>query len=447
MSTDKQTSTEWPKDEAGNDIPGVLTVRGQEIEFPHVVATDGDQGIDVSKLRAKTGLVALDPGFTTTASCTSQVTFIDGDAGILRYRGYPIEQLAKHSTFLEVAYLLIKGELPSATELDRWVARIKRHRLLHENFKAFFTAFPHKGHPMAILQGGIAGMATYYEDTTLRVRDPEQQELQAVHLLGKIPTMISYIAKRSAGLPLLYPDSDMGYVEDFIRMTFGLPYQHYDIDPVIVRALETLLILHADHEQNCSTSTVRLVGSAEANMYASVASGVGALSGPLHGGANEAVLRMLYQIRDSDLTVNSFVEKVKNKEDGVRLMGFGHRVYKHYDPRAAIVRDTAHEVLDRLGSNSDLLDIAMELEEIALSDDYFIERKLYPNVDFYTGLIYSAMGFPTKMFTPLFALGRLPGWIAQYVEMINDPVNKIGRPRQVYQGHTMRDYVSLRHRS
>ncbi len=447
LSTDKQTSTEWPKDEAGNDIPGVLTVRGQEIEFPHVVATDGDQGIDVSKLRAKTGLVALDPGFTTTASCTSQVTFIDGDAGILRYRGYPIEQLAKHSTFLEVAYLLIKGELPSATELDRWVARIKRHRLLHENFKAFFTAFPHKGHPMAILQGGIAGMATYYEDTTLRVRDPEQQELQAVHLLGKIPTMISYIAKRSAGLPLLYPDSDMGYVEDFIRMTFGLPYQHYDIDPVIVRALETLLILHADHEQNCSTSTVRLVGSAEANMYASVASGVGALSGPLHGGANEAVLRMLYQIRDSDLTVNSFVEKVKNKEDGVRLMGFGHRVYKHYDPRAAIVRDTAHEVLDRLGSNSDLLDIAMELEEIALSDDYFIERKLYPNVDFYTGLIYSAMGFPTKMFTPLFALGRLPGWIAQYVEMINDPVNKIGRPRQVYQGHTMRDYVSLRHRS
>lgn len=447
MSQQEINEQGWLKDDQGKDVPGVLTVNGTTIEFPHVVASDGDQGIDVSKLRAQTGLVALDPGFTTTASCTSQVTFIDGAAGILRYRGYPIEQLARHSTFLEVAYLLIKGELPEAADLERWVARIKRHRLLHENFKAFFTAFPHRGHPMAILQGGIAGMATYYEETTQRVRDPEQQELQAVHLLGKIPTMISYIAKRSAGLPLLYPDSDMGYVEDFIRMTFGLPYQRYDIDPVIVRALETLLILHADHEQNCSTSTVRLVGSAEANMYASVAAGVGALSGPLHGGANEAVLRMLTQIRDSDLTVNSFVEKVKNKEDGVKLMGFGHRVYKNYDPRAALVRETAHEVLDRLGSNSDLLKIAMELEAIALSDDYFIQRKLYPNVDFYTGLIYSAMGFTTKMFTPLFALGRLPGWIAQYVEMINDPVNKIGRPRQVYQGATRRDYVSLRHRS
>lgn len=442
----EKEATTWPRDDEGNDLPGVLEVNGHTIEFPHVPATDGDQGIDVSKLRAKTGLVALDPGFTTTASCTSQVTFIDGGAGILRYRGYPIEQLAKHSSFLEVAYLLIKGELPDPHQLERWVARIKRHRLLHENFKAFFTAFPHRGHPMAILQGGVAGMATYYEETTQRVRDPEQQELQAVHLLGKIPTMISYIAKRSAGLPLLYPDSDQGYVEDFIRMTFGLPYQHYDIDPVIVRALETLLILHADHEQNCSTSTVRLVGSAEANMYASVASGIGALSGPLHGGANEAVLRMLTQICDSDLTISDFVEKVKNKEDGVRLMGFGHRVYKNYDPRAAIVRETAHDVLDRLGTNSDLLSLAMELEEIALSDDYFIERKLYPNVDFYTGLIYSAMGFTTKMFTPLFALGRLPGWIAQYVEMINDPVNKIGRPRQVYQGHTMRDYVSLRAR-
>ena len=425
---------------------GVLGVGDASITLPRSRASVGNDGLGVSRLLAEGGVVTLDPGFTNTASCRSSITYIDGDAGILRYRGYPIEQLAKNSSFLEVAYLLIYGELPDASTLEAFIRSIQRHRLLHEDFKAFFTAFPHRGHPMAILQAGIAGLATYYEDT-LDPRDKEQLDIALVLLLAKVPTMISYIAKRAAGLPLLYPDSARGYTEDFIRMTFGMPYQAYDIDPALVRALDMLLILHADHEQNCSTSTVRLVGSSQANLYASVAAGVGALAGPLHGGANEAVLRMLHQIRDTGEPVQSFVDKVKAKAEGVRLMGFGHRVYKNYDPRAALVKETAHDVLSRLGKRDELLDIAMELEDIALNDDYFKERRLYPNVDFYTGLIYSAMGFPTKMFTPLFALGRLPGWIAQYVEMTRDPQTKIGRPRQVYIGEVERDYVPLRRRS
>ena len=425
---------------------GVLTVGEKKIVLPRTSASVGNDGLSVSRLLADGDVVSLDPGFTNTASCQSAITYIDGGAGILRYRGYPIEQLAKRSSFLEVAYLLIYGELPDASTLESFIRSVQRHRLLHEDFKAFFTAFPHKGHPMAILQAGVAGLATYYEDT-LDPRDRTQLDTALVLLLAKVPTMISYIAKRAAGLPLLYPDSQRSYTEDFIRMTFGMPYQAYDIDPAIVRALDMLLILHADHEQNCSTSTVRLVGSSQANLYASVAAGVGALAGPLHGGANEAVLRMLNQIRDTGESVQNYVDKVKSKAEGVRLMGFGHRVYKNYDPRAALVKETAHDVLSRLGKRDELLDIAMELEDIALNDDYFKERKLYPNVDFYTGLIYSAMGFPTKMFTPLFALGRLPGWIAQYVEMTEDPSTKIGRPRQVYVGATERDYVLLRQRS
>ena len=424
----------------------VLIVGEKKIVLPRTSASVGNDGLSVSRLLADGDVVSLDPGFTNTASCQSAITYIDGGAGILRYRGYPIEQLAKRSSFLEVAYLLIYGELPDASTLESFIRAVQRHRLLHEDFKAFFTAFPHKGHPMAILQAGVAGLATYYEDT-LDPRDRTQLDTALVLLLAKVPTMISYIAKRAAGLPLLYPDSQRSYTEDFIRMTFGMPYQAYDIDPAIVRALDMLLILHADHEQNCSTSTVRLVGSSQANLYASVAAGVGALAGPLHGGANEAVLRMLNQIRDTGESVQSYVDKVKSKAEGVRLMGFGHRVYKNYDPRAALVKETAHDVLSRLGKRDELLDIAMELEDIALNDDYFKERKLYPNVDFYTGLIYSAMGFPTKMFTPLFALGRLPGWIAQYVEMTEDPSTKIGRPRQVYVGATERDYVLLRQRS
>lgn len=425
---------------------GILTLGESKIVLPRVSASAGNDGLGVSRLLAEGKTVTLDPGYTNTASCESAITFIDGDKGILRYRGYPIEQLAKNSSFLEVAYLLIYGELPDAATLESFIRSIQRHRLLHEDFKAFFTAFPHRGHPMAILQAGIAGLATYYEDT-LDPRDSKQLDTALVLLLAKVPTMISYIAKRAAGLPLLYPDSARGYTEDFIRMTFGMPYQAYDIDPALVRALDMLLILHADHEQNCSTSTVRLVGSSQANLYASVAAGVGALAGPLHGGANEAVLRMLHQIRDTGEPVQSFVDKVKSKAEGVRLMGFGHRVYKNYDPRAALVKETAHEVLSRLGKRDELLDIAMELEDIALNDDYFKARKLYPNVDFYTGLIYSAMGFPTKMFTPLFALGRLPGWISQYVEMTTDPATKIGRPRQVYVGEVERDYVPLRMRT
>lgn len=424
---------------------GTLVDRGKEIELPRVAATVGSDGLAIKAVLSGTGDVTYDPGFANTAACESAVTYIDGDAGILRYRGYPIEQLARNSSFLEVAYLLIYGELPDPTTLEGFIRRIQRHRLLHEDFKAFFTAFPHDGHPMAILQAGIAGLATYYEDT-LNPHVDEQLDRALVLLLAKIPTMISYIAKRAAGLPLLYPDSQRGFTEDFIRMTFGMPYQSYDIDPALVRALDMLLILHADHEQNCSTSTVRLVGSSDANLYASVASGVGALSGPLHGGANEAVLRMLDDIIARGGDVKDYVEKVKNKEDGVRLMGFGHRVYKSYDPRAAIVKESAHDVLSRLGKIDQKLDVAMELEEIALSDDYFIDRKLYPNVDFYTGLIYSAMGFPTKMFTPLFALGRLPGWIAQYRELVQDPQTRIGRPRQVYIGEVERDYVPLRAR-
>ena len=428
-----------PKPLIDGDGAGTLAVEDTNLELPRVFATEGSDGLGVSKLLASTGLVTLDPGFTNTASCTSAITYIDGDAGILRYRGYPIDELAKSSSFLEVAYLLVNGELPDEDTFEQFSRRIARHRLLHEDFRSFFTSFPSSGHPMAILQAGIAGLATYYEDT-LNPHDPYERELATVLLLSKMPTMVSYIARRAIGLPLLYPDPKRGYVEDFLHMTFGMPYQNHEIDPAVIRALDMLLILHADHEQNCSTSTVRLVGSADANMYASVAAGVGALSGPLHGGANESVLRMLDRIQTEGMTTAEFVRKVKNKEDGVRLMGFGHRVYKNYDPRAAIVKETAHGILARLGGDEGdrKLEIAMELEEVALNDDYFVSRKLYPNVDFYTGVIYQAMGFPTKMFTPLFALGRLPGWIAQFREMIADPAKRIGRPRQVYTGEIER---------
>lgn len=429
------------------DGPGVLTIEDTSLVLPRVHATDGSDGLGISTLLGATGMVTLDPGFTNTASTTSAITYIDGGAGILRYRGYPIAELARSSTFTEVSYLLINGELPDADTFERFERRIARHRLLHEDFRSFFTSFPSSGHPMAILQAGVAGLATYYEDT-LNPHDPYERELATVLLLSKVPTMVSYIARRAIGLPLMYPDPRRGYVEDFLHMTFGMPYQSFDIDPSVVRALDMLLILHADHEQNCSTSTVRLVGSSDANMYASVAAGVGALSGPLHGGANEAVLRMLDRIQNDGMSTAEFVRKVKDKEDGVRLMGFGHRVYKSYDPRAALVKAAAHDVLARLGSadGDRKLEIAMELEQVALSDEYFVSRNLYPNVDFYTGLIYQAMGFPTTMFTPLFALGRLPGWIAQYREMISDPAKRIGRPRQVYTGQVERHYVAMHRR-
>ncbi|SDU79258.1 citrate synthase [Arcanobacterium phocae] len=419
-----------------------LIVDGRHLDLERVLAVSGNDGFKINSMLATTGAVTLDPGFTNTASCTSAITYIDGDAGILRYRGYPIEQLAAHCSFLEVAYLLIYGQLPDVESLAAFTHRIKKHTLLHEDFRSFFTAFPSSGHPMSILQAGVAGLGTYYEDT-LDPTDTEQRNLATVILLAKLPTMIAYISKRATGLPLLYPDSAKSYTEDFIRMTFALPYQNDDVDPTIINALDKLFILHADHEQNCSTSTVRMVGSAQANIYASVAAGVGALSGPLHGGANEAVLAMLGHLRETRTPIKDFVSQVKDKKNDVKLMGFGHRVYKNYDPRATIVKDIADDVLGALSGDEELFDMARELEQVALEDDYFIERNLYPNVDFYTGLIYKAMGFPTKMFTPLFALGRLPGWIAQYHELVDDPAQKIGRPRQVYVGSDARDWEPL----
>ncbi|QOQ38288.1 citrate synthase [Trueperella pecoris] len=423
-----------------------LTIDGSTLELERVKAVEGNDGFKIASMLGQTGTTTLDPGFVNTASCESEITYIDGGAGILRYRGYPIEQLAERSSFLEVAYLLIYGELPDAGSLAAFTRRIKKHTLLHEDFRSFFTSFPSSGHPMSILQSGIAGLGTYYENT-LDPLDPEQRDRASILLLAKVPTMIAFISKRATGLPLIYPDASKSYTEDFLRMTFGLPYQTHDVDPTIVNALDKLFILHADHEQNCSTSTVRLVGSSQASIYASVAAGVGALSGPLHGGANEAVLRMLDDIRGAGISVTEFVQQVKDKKNDVKLMGFGHRVYKSYDPRAKIVKGLADDILGRLKGDTEMFDMAMELEQTALSDDYFVERNLYPNVDFYTGLLYKAMGFPTKMFTPLFALGRLPGWIAQYRELVLDPTQKIGRPRQVYVGQPEREWVKMSERT
>ena len=421
-------------------VPG-----GAALEMPIAGATEGASGADITKLLSSTGLVTYDPGFANTASCTSAITYIDGDAGILRYRGYPIDELASGSTFLEVSYLLIYGELPTAEQLAGFDGKIRRHTLLHEDLRRFFDGFPRDAHPMPVLSSAVSALSTFYQDS-LDPFDPDQVELSTVRLLAKLPTIAAYAYKKTVGQPFLYPDNSLGIVENFLRMTFGFPAEPYEADPVVVRALDLLFILHADHEQNCSTSTVRLVGSSQANLFASVSAGINALFGPLHGGANQAVLAMLGEIRADGGDVSSFVQKVKSKQDGAKLMGFGHRVYKNYDPRATIIKKTADELLSALGKRDDLLDIAVELEGVALSDDYFIERKLYPNVDFYTGLLYRAMDFPTKMFTVLFAIGRLPGWIAQWHEMINDPQTKIGRPRQVYTGPTQRSFVPMEQR-
>ncbi|RZS40966.1 citrate synthase [Herbihabitans rhizosphaerae] len=421
-----------------------LRYDGGEHKMAVAPATEGASGIDLGKLLAKTGYVTLDPGFVNTAACSSEICYIDGEAGILRYRGYPIEQLAERSSFLEVSYLLIYGELPTQAQLDDFTERVQRHTLLHEDLKRFFDGFPRDAHPMPVLSSAVSALSTFYQDS-LKPFDEQQVEISTIRLLAKLPTIAAYAYKKSVGQPFLYPDNSLGLVENFLRMTFGFPAEPYDVDPDMTKALDLLFILHADHEQNCSTSTVRLVGSSEANLFASISAGINALFGPLHGGANSAVLDMLERIRDTE-DVQTFVKKVKNKEDGVRLMGFGHRVYKNYDPRAAIIKKTADEILSKMGASDELLDIAKTLEEIALGDDYFVERKLYPNVDFYTGLIYRAMGFPTKFFTVLFALGRLPGWIAHWREMMSDPATKIGRPRQVYIGQTERDYVSVENR-
>ncbi|WP_106506365.1 citrate synthase [Brachybacterium timonense] len=418
----------------------------QDIELETIPAVEGNPGISVAPLRQKTGAVTYDPGFMNTANTMSQITYIDGDAGILRYRGYPIEQLAEKSTYLETAYLLIHGELPTRGQLDNFCAQVERRTLLDERFKRLFDGYPRDAHPMAVLQAGVSALSTFYQDS-LDPFDEEQVRLSSVRLLAKVPTMAAYAHRISQGHALLYPDNRLSLIENFLRLTFGLPVEEYIADPVLVRAMEQLLILHADHEQNCSTSAVRLVGSAQANLFTSVSAGIGALSGPAHGGANAAVMEMLNFIRDEKIDPRDYMEKVKRKEDGIRLMGFGHRVYKNYDPRARIVKSIVDIVLERLGIHDERLELAMQLEEIALQDDYFVERKLYPNVDFYTGIIYKAMGFPTHMFTVLFAIGRLPGWIAQWQEMIHDPDTKIGRPRQIYTGEGEREYVAMEGRT
>ena len=417
-----------------------LRYPGGQLPMPVTEATEGPAGLDAGNLLKETGYVTLDPGFVNTASCSSSITYIDGDAGILRYRGYPIDQLAEQSSFLEVSYLLIYGELPTPAELETFSDEIRNHTLLDEDMRRFFDGFPRDAHPMAVLSSAVSALSTFYQDS-LDPFDSQHVHISTVRLMAKLPTIASYAFKKSVGQPMLYPDNSLGYVENFLRMTFGVPATPYEIDPTMAKVLDMLFVLHADHEQNCSTSTVRLVGSSNANLFASVSAGVNALFGPLHGGANQSVLEMLRGISDDGGDVDAFMNRVKDKEPGVKLMGFGHRVYKNYDPRAAIVKKATTEVLEALGVQDPLLDIAMRLEEVALADDYFVSRKLYPNVDFYTGVIYKAMGFPAHMFTVLFAIGRLPGWIAQWREMIEDPTTKIGRPRQLYVGSPEREFV------
>ncbi|MBK8468746.1 MAG: citrate synthase [Candidatus Phosphoribacter sp.] len=422
-----------------------LQVADRQARLGVVAASEGEDGVNVGSLLRDTGHVTYDAGFVNTAACKSAITFIDGDVGILRYRGYPIEQLAERSTYVETAFLLIYGELPTPSQLADFDSRIRHHTMLHEDLRNFFSGFPRDAHPMPVLSSAVSALSTFYQDS-LDPFDPEQVEISTIRLLAKLPTIAAYAYKKSIGQPFLYPDNTLSLPENFLRMTFGTPAEAYEVDPVHANALDLLLLLHADHEQNCSTSTVRLVGSSQANLFASVSAGINALFGPLHGGANQAVLEMLGGLQTSGETPEAFMTRVKNKEGGVRLMGFGHRVYKNYDPRASLIKAAADDVLAKLGVDDPLLELAQRLEAIALADDYFVERRLYPNVDFYTGLIYKAMGFPTKMFTVLFALGRLPGWIAQWRELMTDPETKIGRPRQIYVGARARNYLSIDYR-
>jgi citrate synthase len=422
-----------------------LRLGDQTIELPIIVGSEGELAVDIRRLRQDTGYITFDPGFANTGACRSAVCFIDGEQGILRYRGYPIEELAEQSSFLEVAYLLIKGELPKRAELEAFQGSIRIHTMLHEDFKRFYSALPKDAHPMAACSAAVGALATFYPDS-LDPRNPRQVEISRDRLIAKLPTIAAYAFKHSIGQPFLYPRNDLEYVGNFLYLMFATPCERYEVDPIVEKALDLLLILHADHEQNCSTSTVRLVGSSMANLFAAISAGINALWGPRHGGANQEVIQMLELIRDEGLTAKQFVERAKDKDDPSRLMGFGHRVYKNFDPRAKIIKKACFAVLERLGVHSRLLEIAVELEEIALKDEYFVERKLYPNVDFYSGVIYNAIGTPANMFTALFALGRLPGWIAHWVEMHGDPDFKIGRPRQIYVGEGERHYVPLERR-
>ena len=409
-------------------------------ELPVLQGTVGPGCVDIAQFPKQTGCFTYDPGFMATAACKSAITYIDGDAGVLMYRGYPIEQLAAHSSFMEVSYLLLHGELPTPAAQTQFERDITRHTMVHEQIARFLQGFRRDAHPMAVLCGVVGAMSAFYHDA-LDIRDPRQRLFTAHRLIAKMPTIAAMAYKYSAGQPFMYPRNDLAYAENFLHMTFGVPCEPYVVNPVVARALDLLFILHADHEQNASTSTVRLAGSSGANPYACVSAGIATLWGPAHGGANEAVLAMLQDIGHKD-RIPAFIQRVKNKEDGVRLMGFGHRVYKNYDPRAQVIRQACHEVLDALGAGQEpLLEIALELERIALEDDYFVQRKLYPNVDFYSGILYRAMGFPVAMFTALFAVARTVGWLAQWNEMVGDPEQKIGRPRQLYIGATRRDYV------
>ncbi len=423
-----------------SDDSATLNLGGEDYALTIVPATIGNTGVDISRLRADRGYVTYDPGFANTAGTKSAITYINGAEGVLRHRGYPIEDLARKCTFLEVSHLLLFGDLPNETELDKWQTSVRRHTMLSEEMKRFFDAFPRSAHPMAILSSATNAISTFYE-SYYDPKDPDSVVESATRLIAKMPTIAAWAYKKSVGQPYSYPRNDLTYIENFLHMMFGLPVEEYEVDPVVARALNVLLVLHADHEQNCSTATVRFCGSSQANLFASVAAGMNALWGPLHGGANQAVVEMLQRIHDDPtMTVETAVARAKDKDDPFRLMGFGHRVYKNYDPRARILKSFADDVLERIGTRDPLLEIAHSLEQAALEDEYFVSRNLYPNVDFYSGLIFRALGFPLRMFTVLFALGRLPGWIAHWKEMHEDPETRIGRPRQIYIGEAERPF-------
>jgi len=417
-----------------------LTIEDRDYEFPVVTGTENEKAIDISELRSSTGYITLDNGYVNTGATTSNITYLDGEAGVLRYRGIPIEELAEKSTFVETSYLLIYGELPTKRELEKFSGLLTNHSMIHEDMKHFFDGYPATAHPMAILSSMVCSLSAYYPES-LNVF--ENMDIQATRLLSKLRTIAAFSYKKSIGKPMMYPLNHLSYCANFLQMMFAVPAEPYEVDPDLVRALNILLILHADHEQNCSASTVRLVGSSEANLFASISAGICALWGPLHGGANQAVIEMLQQLQDSNISCKDYLKQVKDKTTSVKLMGFGHRVYKNYDPRAKILKGMAGTILEKQGIDDPLLDLAREMEETALSDDYFVERKLYPNVDFYSGILYKAMGIPINMFPVMFAIGRLPGWIAQWKEMMEEPKRRIGRPRQIYTGPAQRGYVPL----
>jgi citrate synthase len=422
-----------------------LRLGDKTYSLPIVEGSEGERAIDITGLRELTGHITLDPGYANTGSCQSAIAFIDGEHGILRYRGYPIEELAEHSTFVEVAYLLIYGQMPDTEQLSYFRESIRVHTMLHEDFKAFFGALPKDAHPMAACSAAVGALASFYPDS-LDPRDPHQVEVTVHRLMAKLPTIAAYAYKHSIGQPFMYPKNSLNYVANYLYMMFGIPCEDYEVDEVVRKALDLLFIMHADHEQNCSTSAVRLVGSSKVNLFAVISAGINALWGPLHGGANQEVIEMLEAIRDEGMTGREFVERAKSRDDTSRLMGFGHRVYKNFDPRAKIIKKACFDVLNKLGVHDKLLEIAVELEEIALKDEYFIERKLYPNVDFYSGVIYTAIGTPPNMFTAMFAVGRLPGWIAQWIELHRDVDFRIGRPRQIYTGPTKTAYLPIEQR-